>query len=104
MFRIEVVTYPTLCLKVKVLDGQTNSWRSLLQTCDVLLELPLTVHITHVAPSFRLEGLATFRAEPLNPIFRPRAPKPHFPTRGPSNQVGDEFECICGSFGIEFPC
>ena len=24
-----------------------------------------------------------FRAEPLNPIFRPRVPKPYFPAPGP---------------------
>ena len=34
----------------------------------------------------------------LNPIFRPRIPKPYFPVPGPSKQVGDVFKCIWGVF------
>jgi len=34
---------------------------------------------------------AKFRAESLNPIFRPRVPKPYFPTPSLLKQVGDMF-------------
>jgi len=37
----------------------------------------------------------------LNPIFRPRCPKPNFPARSPSKQFGDAFKFIWDVFCIE---
>jgi len=62
-----------------------------------------TLTVTDLKPSaLAAFQAAKFRAVPLNPIVRPRVPKPYFPAPGPFKIGRGRFECIRVVFCIEF--